>query len=532
MHKTAVGYAIGKLMQVLGLILTIPLGIAVYDNLHLSIGDLAANYEIVGFTLAILFGLFAGTFMVVIFREGRQLQGVKEGYAIVTFGWLSMTFISAIPFMIYLMAIDPHGWVNIFSHFTDAYFEMMSGFSTTGATILTDIEAAPRSILFLRALSHWLGGMGIITLAIVIFPAMGVSGYQMFRGEVPGPTKERMQPRLAQTASVLWGVYILFTVAETILLMVGGMNLFDAICHTFATMATGGFSTENASVAAYNSEFIEWVIIIFMYFAGINFLLHFKALRGDLTSLVKNKEFIFYTGTILVAIIVITSILYINGLPSEEYTASHYRASEMTTVEFSEHYSEQSEQFESLYDTFRIAAFQSLAIITTTGFVTADFDLWPDFLRFLLVFLMFFGGCAGSTGGGMKIIRVMIIGKIGFNELKKLSQPRLVSPLKINGGAINDKMIINVVSFVILFIGLFIIVAGLMTLFVPDITTAVTCSIATIGNIGPGLAGIGAVENYAWIPLPGKWILIIAMLLGRLEIFTVLIIFRPYVWRK
>jgi trk system potassium uptake protein TrkH len=188
--------------------------------------------------------------------------------------------------------------------------------------------------------------------------------------------------------------------------------------------------------------------------------------------------------------------------------------------------------FESLYDTFRIASFQTMAIVTTTGFVTADFDLWPDFLRFLLVFLMFFGGCAGSTGGGMKMIRIMMVLKVGINELRKLTQPRLVSPVKIGGQAIDDNKIINVVSFFILFVGLFIITAALMTLFVPDLTTAVTCSIATIGNIGPGLAGIGAVENYSWIPLPGKWILIISMLLGRLEIFTVLIIFRVAVWRK
>ncbi len=532
MHKTAVGYAIGKLMQVMGAVLLVPLGIAIYDNLSMPLLQLAFVPEVFGFWLAIIWTLLVGTFLVVGFKGGRHLQGIKEGYAIVSIGWLSLTFVGAIPLFIYFLSISGGGWTSFFQSYTDAFFEIMSGFTTTGASILTDVEAMPRSILFLRSLTHWLGGMGIITLAIAIFPAMGVSGYQMFRGEVPGPTKERLQPRLAQTASILWGVYLLLTAAETVLLMVGGMNLFDAVCHTFATMATGGFSTMNASVAAYQSDFIEWVIILFMYFAGINFLLHFRALRGDLNSLVKNKEFIFYTGVILATIIIVTSVLYINGLAPIEQAAENYRADPMTTEEFAEHYHQQQGQIETFYGTVKVAAFQALSIVTTTGFATADFDLWPNFLRILRVLLMFFGGCAGSTGGGMKMIRIMMIGKVALNELRKLTQPRLVRPVKIGDQAVDDKRVINVVSFGALFVGLFILTSLLMTLFVPDLTTAISCSIATIGNIGPGLAGIGATENYAWIPMPGKWLLVISMLLGRLEIFTVLIIFRASVWRK
>ncbi len=532
MHKTAVGYAIGKLLQVMGMLLLVPFSLAIYDNSPITIGEIFTNAEVFGFGFAILVALAVGTLCVFLFQSGKHLQGVKEGYAIVTFGWLGLTFIGAIPLLFWFISTDPYGWSNMFLHFTNAFFEIMSGFTTTGSTILSDIEAAPRSILFLRSLTHWLGGMGIITLAIVVFPAMGVSGYQMFRGEVPGPTKERLQPRLAQTASILWGVYLLFTAAEVGLLMFAGMDLFDAVNHSFATLATGGFSTENSSIAAYNSDFIEWIIIIFMYFAGINFLLHFKALRGDLNSMFKNKEFIFYTGTILAVIIVVTTVLYFNGLDSVENTAEHYRNGQPSIEQFTEHYNAQSAQYDSLYDIFRIASFQTLAIITTTGFATADFDLWPDFLRFLLIALMFFGGCAGSTGGGMKIIRIMLISKFGLNELKKLTQPRLVSPVKIGTSAVDDKTMMNVMAFIFLFILLFVIVAGAMTLFVPDLTTAISCSIATIGNIGPGLAGVGSVENFGWIPIPGKWILIFSMLLGRLEIFTVLIIFRPYVWRK
>ncbi len=532
MHKAAVGYAIGKLMQIMGLFLLVPLALAIYDNFGLPLDELVWHSEVFGFWLAILVAILVGTQMVVAFRAGRDLQGVKEGYAIVTIGWMSLTLISSIPLLGHFISLDPNGWSNFFLHFTDAFFEIMSGFTTTGATILTDIESAPRSILFLRALTHWLGGMGIITLAIVVFPAMGVFGYQMFRGEVPGPTKERLYPRLAQTASVLWGVYLLLTAAETVLLMAGGMNLFDAVCHTFATMATGGFSTQNSSVAAYQSDFIEWVITIFMYFAGINFLLHFRALRGDFGSMMRNREFIFYTSVIAVTIVVMTSVLYFNGPTTLEHASESYRPQPMTTEEFAEHYAAESQKVETLYGSFRAASFQTLAIVTTTGFATADFDLWPDFLRFVLVLLMFFGGCAGSTGGGMKMIRVMMIWKIAYNELRKITQPRLVSLVKVGDEAIDDRRIANVVSFVVLFVGLFVIVAGLMLLFVPDMTTAVTCSIATIGNIGPGLGGVGATENYGWIPLPGKWILILSMLLGRLEIFTVLIVLRPAVWRR
>ncbi len=532
MQKAAVGYAIGKLMQVMGLFLLAPFAIAIYDNFHLPLEEMIVEGEVIGFWVAILLSILVGTQMVVAFRSAQYLQGVKEGYAIVTFGWLGLTLISSIPLLSYFIASDPQGWANFFRHFTDAYFEIMSGFTTTGATILTDIEAAPRSMLFLRALTHWLGGMGIITLAIVVFPAMGVYGYQMFRGEVPGPTKERLYPRLAQTASVLWGVYLLLSAIETVLLWIGGMNLFDSICHTFATMATGGFSTKNASVAAFESDFIEWVITIFMFFAGVNFLLHFRAMRGDFRSLTRNKEFTFYLTVIVLTIVVITGVLYINGPAPIEHAQQSYRHAPMSTDQFADHYVNEADKVSSLYDSFRVASFQALSIVTTTGFATADFDLWPDFIRFSLVLLMFFGGCAGSTGGGMKMIRVLMVGKIVLNELRKLTQPRLVAPVKVGEDAVDDRRIINVVSFVILFVALFIITGGLMLLFVPDMTTAVTCSIATIGNIGPGLGGIGAIENYSWIAIPGKWILVFSMLLGRLEILTVLILLRPSVWRK
>lgn len=532
MRRKAVGYALGKLLQVIGALLLIPLAIGAYDYRHLSVTQISNQPEIVGFMVAIIFSLIIGTFLVLFSRSARDQQGIKEGYAIVTLGWIGMAFVCSIPIFTYLIADMGFELTGIVTAFTDSYFEVMSGLTTTGATVFSDVESLPRSLLFVRALTHWLGGMGIITLAIVIFPAMGVSGYQMFRGEVPGPTKDRFQPGLTQTASVLWGVYLLFSLAQTILLLIGGMDLFEAVCHTFATMATGGFSTSNSSIAGFNSDFIEWVVIIFMYFAGINFLLHFRAIHGDFRGMLRNREFVFYNAVILATIVVTTAVLYWNGPSSVEVAAEHYRHDPMTTEAFAAHHAAQVDLTEGFNDALRTSAFQTLAIVTTTGFCTADFDLWPDFLRFLLVFLMFFGGCAGSTGGGMKMIRVMVVFKVAINELRRLVQPRLVKPVKVGEGIIDEGRIVNIVSFFILFVGLFVVVALLMTLFVPDLMTAITCSIATIGNIGPGLAGIGAVENYGWIPIPGKWILIFSMLLGRLEIFTVLIVLRPAVWRK
>ena len=267
MHKSAVGYGIGKLMQVLGIVLIVPFAIAAYDNRAFSLAELITTPEVGGFVIAVVLSLSLGTGLATLFRGGRYLQGIKEGYAIVTLGWLAVAFWCSLPFVFYFLAERGPDVSGLLRVFTDAFFEVMSGLTTTGATILTDVEAVPRSLLFLRSLTHWLGGMGIITLAIAIFPSMGISAYQMFRGEVPGPSKDKLRPRLAETVSVLWGVYVLLTAIQTLLLFFGGMDLFESVCHSFATMATGGFSTRNDSIAAFDSDFIHWVIILFMYLA-------------------------------------------------------------------------------------------------------------------------------------------------------------------------------------------------------------------------------------------------------------------------
>jgi trk system potassium uptake protein TrkH len=532
MSGKAVAYAIGKMMQLMGVILCVPFGIAVYDLPQMSISSVFSNPETVGFLLTVVACFVIGTAISYVSRAERQKQGIREGYAIVSFGWIVFALLGSIPFFLYFLSTSGRYDIgNIILCFTNGFFEIMSGFTTTGATILPDVEAIPDSLLFWRSLTHWLGGMGIITLALAIFPAMGVSGYQMFRGEIPGPTADRLRPRLAQTAAILWGVYALLSGLETVLFLIGGMPLFDALCHTFGTMATGGFSTQNGSIGSYGSSYFEWVVIVFMYLAGINFLLHFNILRGRWRRALVNREFLFYTGLVAAVALFFSVFLYNGGLKPTQESYQHYRYDKVSIQEYEAHVAEEAAKFDDVHDCVRHSLFQTLAITTTTGYGTADFDLWPDIGRIILLTLMFFGGCAGSTGGGMKQIRILVLIKAGWRELRKLTRPRLVAPLKIGGEALEEPKIANIMAFFILFMMLFVAGSILMTLFVPDFMTAIGSTAACINNIGPGLNGVGSIEHYGWIPIPGKWILMACMLLGRLEIFTVMIVFRPSFWK-
>jgi len=533
MNKKTIFYVIGRLMMVMAGILLVPLAIAIGYNFPGNITDIFFEPERLGFLMAIILSLVIGLILSTTCRSDSELEGIKEGFAIVSVGWVALGFLGAIPFFVYFLHLtQDYTLVGVIRGFTDAYFEASSGFTTTGASILSNIETLPRGLLFWRSLTHWLGGMGIITLAIAIFPALGVSGYHMFRGEVPGPTAERIQPRLAETAAILWGVYALLSLIEVILLMLGGMDWFDSLCHTFGTMATGGFSTRNASIGYYNSDYFDWVITIFMFFAGVNFLVHYQVLRGNFSGVRTNKELHFYIKTIVVTIVFMTGILYLAGIKPAEQSVEHYRYNPLPREEFSLHAAEESEKVSTLYGAFRHASFQALSIITTTGYGTADFDIWPNFCRFGLLLLMFWGGCAGSTGGGMKMIRILVILKVGWRELQKMVRPHLVAPLKIGGASMEEERVVHIGAFFIMFMALFVLGSLLMTLFIPDLETAISTVAATLGNIGPGLGGIGSSQNYGWIPIPGKWILIICMLLGRLEIFTILIALRPSTWKK
>lgn len=534
MNIRFVTYSIGKLLQVLAMVLLIPAAIAVAECMPLPAGALIADVRFRGFFIAILASLIVGTPLTLIKRDLTSSTPVREGFAIVTFGWLILTLFSCIPLFFYhLAAAQSAGVLDILRCFTDAYFEIMSGFTTTGATTITDIEVLPRGILFWRSMTHWLGGMGIVTLALAIFPAFGVAAYQMFRGEVPGPTTERLKPRLAQTATILWGVYAMLTLAEALLLHLGGMSLLESFCHAFGTMATGGFSTRNASIGAYNRDYYDWVVIVFMLFAGTNFMLHYRIFfHRRFSALAGDREFRFYISVILIAIVIGVVVLQLHGLAAESEIARSFRSEELTRQELVERTVAERGKISSVYATVRRVSFQVISITTTTGYTTADFDMWPNIMRFMLVVLMFFGGCAGSTGGGIKMIRIMVVMKATWREVRSMIQPKLIAPLKVAGRVVEEKQVANILGFFILFLVLFVIFTGIMSLIIKDFTTAITAVAATICNIGPGLSGIGATENYAWIPLPGKWVLTLCMLLGRLEVYTVVIALSPNSWRK
>lgn len=533
LNRGFVIYTIGRFLIVLALILIIPSTIALFEVKEQSFPQFLFDEKIFGFIVAIILSLLCGGVFIAAGKKQISGSGLREGFAIVTFGWMIFTLLGSLPLFFYFLSnIESKSLGQIFLSFTDANFEVMSGYTTTGATILKEIENLPRGILFWRSLTHWLGGMGIVTLAMSIFPAYGVAAYQMFRGEVPGPTTERLKPRLAQTAKILWGVYALLTLLETIMLMAGKMSLFDSLSHAFGTMATGGFSTKNGSIGAYNSTYIDIVVSIFMFLAGMNFMIHYNVMfTGNFGPIKKNSEFHFYTGVILTAILISTISLSVNGLGSKEQARRSYRNNPLTETELVEKFETEQNKLNSWHSTLRFTAFQVLSFTTTTGYTTADFDVWPAFLRLMVVILMFFGGCAGSTGGGVKMVRVLVVLKTILREIKTMIQPRLVSPIKIGGEAIEEKQVRNIVGFFALYILIFIFFSIVMSLMIPDVTTAVTSVVSTINNIGPGLSGIGAVENYAWMPIAGKWVLFLCMLIGRLEVYTVLIALSP-VWRK
>ncbi len=534
MNIKIVGYTVGKLLQLASGIFIIPLLIAIWESRYAGFDSISNSVTVQGFLLASITSLFIGFLLTFLTRDKKQISGTKEGYVIVTLSWIVMAFVGSIPLAIFFISSIEHPTIKvIITCITDAYFETMSGFTTTGATVITNIESLPKSLLFWRSLTHWLGGMGIITLAIGILPALGIPAYQMFKGEVPGPTAERLLPKLAETAKMLWGVYALLSLAEIMLLFFGGMPLFDSVCHTFGTMATGGFSTKNASIGYYDNNYFDWVITIFMFLAGINFIIHYKViLRGQLQAIKKDSELHFYIATVIIAILILTGSLYFKGTLSQKEYSKHFRASSQKAEILTNHVKTEQQKVSTLYNSFRYSAFQVVSIVTTTGYCTADFDMWPQLSRLLLVVLMFFGGCIGSTGGGIKMGRIMLMFKTALREIIITIKPKLIAPLKINNEKIEEQFAINILSFGILFLFIFVVLSLLMTLIISDLPTAITTVIATLNNIGPGLSGVGATQTYAWIPISGKWLLSLSMLLGRLELFTVLVIFSPSTWKK
>jgi len=442
--------------------------------------------ESMGFTVG------GGALLHLFFRGAKaEVITQREGMAIVAIAWTVIGLTGALPFYL--------GIENC--SFVDAFFESVSGATTTGASILTDIESVSKGLLFWRSFIQWLGGMGIIVLSVAILPFLGVGGMQLYKAEVPSPVPDKLKPRIRDTSMILWKVYALISLAEVVLLLLGGMSLYDALCHAFTTMPTGGFSTRNASVAHYNSVYLDTVIIVFMILAGINFSLHYQVMRGRPLAFWRDSECRFFLGAVLVLVLLVSFDVY----------GAVYR---------------------SVGQALRYGAFQVVSIVTTTGFATADYEKWPAMSQLILLLCMFLGASAGSTGGGMKCLRVMLCFKFCYKELFLLIHPRAVTHVKIAGKAVPDDIIRSVLGFMSLYMGLFalssVILAGLGV----DFMTAVGAVAATIGNIGPGFGMVGPVDNYALIPEMGKWLLIWCMLLGRLEVFTVIILLVPEFWRK
>ncbi len=442
------------------------------------------------FALSAAISLLTGSVIWTTTRGAVDLNR-RDGVGIVAFGWLLCTFLGALPFVL----------SKVTGTVADAWFESVSGFTTTGASVLTNLEETPRSILLWRALTQFLGGMGILVLCVAILPLLGSGGMQIYRAEAAGPSKDRLTPRIANTAKLLWAVYAGMTLLQLIILKILGMSWFDAICHAVTTTATGGFSTRTASIAAYQNPAIEWTIILFMFMAGINFALHWRLLRGEALAWWRDPEWRLYAFIIVSAILVV-------GLNAGATVSGE------TGV------------------TWRSAAFSVISIITTTGFGTDDYTRWPALSQYVLLGLMFIGGCAGSTAGGIKMIRVLVLLKQVSRELKLFIQPQAIYHVKIGRQVIDPEIVSMISAFFIIFLMLFIGASVLMMVFIPDSKTAISAVASALGNVGPGLGAVGPAGAYDFIPSSGKVVLSVCMLLGRLELYTLLVILIPRFWRR
>ena len=453
---------------------------------------------------AALITLFIGTLFMFTTRGHSKEVKVREGYIIVTFGWIFMALSGALPYVI----------SEAIPGFTNAFFETMSGYTTTGASILNDIEAIPKGILFWRSLTHWIGGMGIIVLAIAILPLLGIGGMQLFSAESPGPSADKLKPRITDTAKRLWLIYVSYTLAETILLWVAGMSFFDAINHAFSTLSTGGFSTKNASLAFWNDNpVIQYIVIIFMLLAGSNFVLSYFAFKGKISKVLHDDEFKWYIYFICGFTAISALIVYLQADVS------------ISSIDHPMVWGKGE-------SAFRHSLFQVLTVITTTGFVSADFTMWTPFLTILYFGLFFLGGSAGSTAGGVKVMRHIIMIKNGITEFRRTLHPNAILPVRFNGKSISKEIVFNILGFFILYMLSFIIGAVVLAALGLDFETAIGGAASSLGNIGPAFGALSPVNNFDMLPDFGKWWCTFLMLIGRLELFTVLILLTPFFWRN
>ncbi|MDD3706147.1 MAG: TrkH family potassium uptake protein [Clostridiaceae bacterium] len=446
--------------------------------------------DIAAFGSSILITALAGIPLTCI-RASKNDIYARDGFAIVALGWILLSLFGSLPFVI-SGAIPSH---------INAFFEASSGFTTTGASILTQIEGLPKGILFWRSFTHWVGGMGVIVFTLAILPSIGAGSLQMMKAESPGPTPGKIVPKVAETAKILYSIYFAITILEIILLRIAGLPLFDSAIHTFGTVGTGGFSNMNSSVGSYNNLTVEIIVTIFTFICGANFTLYYQMLKGDLCAPFKDEEFRFYLRTVIIAIILITINLYGNV-------------------------------FSSIWESLRHSSFQVVSIISTTGYVTSNFEEWGMFSKIILFMLMFVGGCAGSTGGAIKNIRFLLLFKVMKRELMQVIHPKAVYSIRFGGRAVNEKTISEVLGFFFMYIIVFITAVLIVSLDNLDWATTISSVAATIGNVGPGFGVVGAAGNYSTLSNLSKIVLSMCMIIGRLEIYPILLLGMPSFWKR
>ena len=468
---------LGPIIWLLSGFLIIPLIVALYYGEPLQI-----------FLIPLVSAIIIAYIFTLLFKRQDKEWNLKEGFFIVASTWLIAALLYSFPYI--LEGVPP----------INALFESMSGVTATGATALPDIESHSKSLLFWRSLTQWLGGMGIIMLFIAILPKLGVGGRQMFRAEVPGLQEERLRPRIRETAKILWLIYIVLSLAEFIILMIAGLSPYDSLTHTFTSISCSGFSPYSDSIAAFGDPLVEVIFVVFMFLGGANFALHYKTIHSDRKSLIKDQEFKFYSFIIVSATLVLVYELFRNDVYS-------------------------------ITDAFRYSIFQVISILTTTGYATVDFNLWPDSPKFILFLLMFIGGCAGSTSGGVKVVRLLLLLKYAQNVLYKVIHPKAVIPIRFNGKAVPEEIIHSIVSFLVIYVLIFFASSTLLSMMGMDFVTTLSASIATLGNVGPGLGLVGPMASFDNIPDPGKLILTANMWIGRLEVFTVIVLLTPAFWK-
>ncbi|MDM9632760.1 potassium transporter TrkG [Robiginitalea sp. M39] len=467
------------------------------------ISGLYADGATLGISLAAITTLFVGTLAMYFTRGHKKEVKRKEGYIIVAMGWIIMSASGILPYIL----------TGSIPGVTNAFFETMSGYTTTGASILEDIEALPEGILFWRSLTHWIGGMGIIVLAIAILPLLGIGGMQLFAAEAPGPGGDKLHPRITDTAKRLWFIYLGYTVAETLLLKLAGMSLFDAMNHALSTLSTGGFSTKNTSVAYWNDRpLIQYIIMLFMFLAGTNFVLSYFAFKGRIQKIIQDEELKYFAIFIGIFAVLVGAVVFFRAeVPVSEYHPMVFGPAESA---------------------FRHGLFQVLAVITTTGFVTADFTAWTSFLTIVFFGLMFAGGSAGSTAGGIKVMRHILIIKNGLLEFKRTLHPNAIIPVRFNGKTVSEHIVYNIIAFFVLYMLLFIIGALVLGFLGLDFVSAIGGAASSLGNVGPAFGTLNPLNNFNHLPALGKWWCCFLMLAGRLELFTVLILLTPYFWKR